>query len=161
MRGSMRRRGDAWQLRVYAGRGAVTGRKRWITRTVRGGKRQAERELSAMVLAVERDEVGTEATVGALLARWFEHASPDWSPRTVVQHRHVIDRYLEPRFGGISRSGRRRRASAARPAPGPVQPIAIGVGSIPIRHTVGACRAPQSSRRSRRFESGGTSPTSA
>jgi integrase len=98
----MRRRGDAWQLRVYAGRDAVTGRKRWVTRTVHGGKRQAERELGALALAVDGDGPGTETSVAALLWRWFEHASPDWSPRTVVHHRHVIDHYLEPRFGTIA-----------------------------------------------------------
>jgi len=39
MQGSMRQRGDAWRLRVLAGRDPVTGRKRWIAKTVRGGKR--------------------------------------------------------------------------------------------------------------------------
>jgi len=32
MQGSMRQRGDAWQVRVFAGRDPVTGKKRWISR---------------------------------------------------------------------------------------------------------------------------------
>jgi hypothetical protein len=39
--GFMRQRGRSWELRVYAGRDIVTGRKRWDTKTVRGGKREA------------------------------------------------------------------------------------------------------------------------
>ncbi|MEX2268514.1 MAG: site-specific integrase [Acidimicrobiia bacterium] len=102
MKGSIRRRGGAWQLRVYAGRDAVTDRKRWVTRTVHGAKRDAERELAAMVLAADHNESGTNNSVATLLERWFDHAAPDWSPRTVVQHRHVIDHHLRPRFGAIA-----------------------------------------------------------
>src|SRR6185312_10457371 len=34
MRGHMRRRGEAWELRVYVGRDAVPGGERYATRTV-------------------------------------------------------------------------------------------------------------------------------
>jgi hypothetical protein len=37
MRGHMRQRGDAWELRVYVGRDAVTGRERYTTKTLRCG----------------------------------------------------------------------------------------------------------------------------
>jgi hypothetical protein len=33
MQGFMRQRGDAWELRVYVGRDAVSGRKRWVYET--------------------------------------------------------------------------------------------------------------------------------
>ena len=39
----MRRRGKSWELRVYLGRDAVSGKKRWATRTVRAGNREAQR----------------------------------------------------------------------------------------------------------------------
>jgi len=104
MQGSLRRRGAAWQLRVYVGRDAVTGHKRWVTRTVHGTKRAAQRELAVMVRTAQDQERGTAtgASVATLLERWFEQASPDWSPRTVVHHRQILDRYLRPRFGGIA-----------------------------------------------------------
>ena len=38
-------------------------------------------------------------TVGTLLERWHELRSPDWSPRTAVQQRGVLDRLLIPEFG--------------------------------------------------------------
>ena len=45
MRGFIRRRGDAWELRVFLGVDAVTGRKRYVNKTVRDGRREADREL--------------------------------------------------------------------------------------------------------------------
>jgi len=42
MTGFMRQRGASWELRVYLGRDPLTGKKRYATRTVRGGKRGAD-----------------------------------------------------------------------------------------------------------------------
>jgi hypothetical protein len=47
MSGYTRKRGDAWELRVYVGVDAVTGKMRYATTNVRGGKRDAEREASS------------------------------------------------------------------------------------------------------------------
>jgi hypothetical protein len=41
MKGSMRQRGSAWELRVYLGADPVTGKQRYATKTVRAGKREA------------------------------------------------------------------------------------------------------------------------
>lgn len=40
MKGFMRQRGASWELRVFLDRDPLTGRKRYATRTVRGGKRE-------------------------------------------------------------------------------------------------------------------------
>ncbi len=45
MRGHLRKRGEAWELRAYAGRDPVSGRPIYRTRTFRGGKRDAEDAL--------------------------------------------------------------------------------------------------------------------
>lgn len=98
----MRQRGaESWQLRVFVGRDPVTGRKRWTTRTVRGGKRQAQRALAAMVTEADQGLPGTDATLSVLLERWFEIASPDWAPGTVTQTRSAIRHHLGPRLGAI------------------------------------------------------------
>lgn len=39
-------KGDTWEVRAYAGRHPETGKKRYVTRTVRGGKRDAQRVLT-------------------------------------------------------------------------------------------------------------------
>jgi integrase len=54
MKGFMRQRGASWELRVYVGRDPVTGKQRYATRTVRGGKRAAQRVLTEMVSDAER-----------------------------------------------------------------------------------------------------------
>ena len=54
MAGSMRQRGNGWQLRVHAGRDVSTGRKRYMERTLRGSKREASKALAAMVTEVDQ-----------------------------------------------------------------------------------------------------------
>src|SRR5688500_2668200 len=93
----MRKRGNTWELAVYAGIDA-TGRQKYLRRSVRGTKREAERELAKLVL--EAHEQGTE-TVAELLERWFEIASASWTPWAIVQHRSVVDRHLLPNIGAI------------------------------------------------------------
>jgi len=100
MKGFMRQRGASWELRVFLGRDPLTGRKRYATRTVRGGKREAQTALAEMVTEAERGLTArTTATVGELLDAWFEFASPDFSPKTVKETRGYIDRSLMPALG--------------------------------------------------------------
>jgi hypothetical protein len=42
------------ELRVFLGHDPLTGKKRYTTRTVRGGKREAQTALAAMVTEAER-----------------------------------------------------------------------------------------------------------
>ncbi len=102
MKGFMRRRGEAWELRVFLGADPVTGKKRYTTRTVRGGKREAQRMLAEMVTDAERGVTArTSATVGELLEQWFELASRDFSPKTVKETRGFLDRNLLPHVGDV------------------------------------------------------------
>jgi integrase len=103
MRGHMRQRGDGWELRVYVGRDAVSGQERYATRTVRGGKREAQRILNEMVVAAERGSLAkTRATFGELLDAWLDHARRDFSPKTVRETRGFIERTIKPELGDIS-----------------------------------------------------------
>ena len=80
----------------------MTGKKRWVSRTVRGGKREAERALAALAVEVGRqDAAPTAATVGELLEQWFAHAQADLSPKTVLETRGFIDRNLTPTVGHV------------------------------------------------------------
>ncbi|MGB9345543.1 MAG: hypothetical protein WCA90_05900 [Ilumatobacteraceae bacterium] len=95
-----RQRGASWELRVFLGPDPLTGKKRYATRTVRGGKREAQTALAEMVTEAERGlTVRTTATVGELLEAWFEFASPDFSPKTIKETRGYIDRSLMPALG--------------------------------------------------------------
>lgn len=102
MKGFMRQRGDAWELRVYLGRDPVTGKQRYASRTVRAGKRAAQRALANMVTDAERGlSVRTTATAGELLEAWFDQAVRDFSPKTVRETRGFIDRNLLPEIGAV------------------------------------------------------------
>jgi integrase len=99
MKGYMRERSGGWELRVYAGRDPVTARKRYLSRTVRGGKREAQRALAALI--VEAGETGAprRGTFAELLEEWFAHAEPDFSPKTALETRRFLDRAVIPRLG--------------------------------------------------------------
>ena len=95
MRGSMRRRGEAWELRVYLGRDPITGKPRYRSRTFRGSKRRAEEAL-ARLLTESRSgaEVPTGQTFGGLVEQWFTSWSGEWSPSTMAETRRMIDTKL-------------------------------------------------------------------
>ena len=102
MKGFMRQRSDAWELRVYLGTDPVTRKQRYATRTVRGGKRVAQRALAEMVTDAERGlTVRTSATAGELIEAWFVQAIRDFSPKTVKETRGFIDRNLLPAIGAV------------------------------------------------------------
>jgi integrase len=98
----MRQRGDAWELRVYVGRDALTGREHYATRTIRAGKREAQRVLNEMVVAAERGALPkTRATFADLLDAWLERVSRDFSPKTVLVTRGFVERTIKPDLGAI------------------------------------------------------------
>lgn len=103
MKGFMRQRGAAWELRVYLGADPVSGKQRYATKSVRGiGKREAQRLLNEMVVSAERGlEARTTTTVGDLLDRWFEAARNDFSPKTVREVSGFIERNLRPALGDV------------------------------------------------------------
>lgn len=107
MAGSLRQRGDdSWQLRVFAGRDPLTGRKRYVERTVRGTKREASKALASLVTETDRlaPRAAGSGSVGALLEEWLEHATPSFSPRTVVTTRQYIEDPILPAIGAVPAS---------------------------------------------------------
>ena len=76
MKGFIRRRGEAWELRVFRGYDRINGKQRYAYKTVRGGKREAQRALAEMMAEADSGvAVSTNATVGELLEAWFELAA--------------------------------------------------------------------------------------
>ncbi|MDZ7733901.1 MAG: site-specific integrase [Acidimicrobiia bacterium] len=85
---------------MYAGRDPATGRKRQLTRTVRGTKRDAEAVRNELLVTVDRDAAPrTDVTIGELFERWFEVRSQRWSPKTSLETRRLLDRVLIPQLG--------------------------------------------------------------
>jgi integrase len=102
MSGSLRQRGrGSWELRVYLGVDADTGKERWATKTVHGSRRHATAELREFV-----EEAGyarlRAGTVADLLDRWLTNASGGWSTSTLRQNRSVIECHLKPLIGQLA-----------------------------------------------------------
>jgi hypothetical protein len=74
----IRKRGGSLQVQVFAGRDPLTGRKRWLSRQVRGQTKAAWREakkVEAQLLEqVDRGERrdGRSRTIGELVERWLD-----------------------------------------------------------------------------------------
>lgn len=98
--GSIRQRGKkSWEVRAFAGKDAETGKKRYVTRTVRGERREAEVALGRLLGEIEDGQHAVRAgTVGELCERWYAHASPDLSPAVAAEYRRLLDKRILPRW---------------------------------------------------------------
>jgi integrase len=100
----IRKRGNVWQVMVYAGRDPLTGRKRWKSASAptRAEARQLEARLVTEAGAGQHRSGGTK-TVGELLERWFawRQAVKPISPTTVMSYRGDLDRYIVPALGRL------------------------------------------------------------
>lgn len=101
MAGSIRQRGKhSWEVRAFAGRDAATGKKRYVTKTVRGAKRDGEVALGRLLAEIEDGQHAVQGgTVGELCEKWFAHAEPDLSPSVVPHYRWILDHRILPQFG--------------------------------------------------------------
>lgn len=101
--GTMRERPTGsghWQLRVFLGTDAVTGKPRQVTRTFRGTKAKAKVELGRFVTEVADGKFDkTTATVGQLLDAWLEQVASSQRPRTLEENRRKIDHRIRPVLG--------------------------------------------------------------
>lgn len=98
MNGSIRQRGDAWQLRVYEGT-RPDGRKRYVSRTVRGTRADAEAELGRLVSLVRDTSTNpVHGTVGELCDKWLAYATPNLKPAVAAEYRRLLERRIRPRF---------------------------------------------------------------
>jgi integrase len=102
VRGHIRRRGEAWELRVYAGVDPLTNRQKYITRTFRGTKREAEEALARLVIEVSGgSQAAQDTTVGDLIREWLALATPELSPTTARGYEWITRTYLLPTLGNI------------------------------------------------------------
>src|SRR6516225_8786456 len=106
MRGSIRQRGaNSWLVRVSVGRDPTTGRYHYVSRTVRGTKRDAQRAAAELVTEVERGSHRHKGrhTVSELLDRWMEHIEGQGrAAATLARYRSAIGANIKPRIGSLT-----------------------------------------------------------
>ena len=97
-----------WELRVYVGRDAVTGRPKQISRVYTAprrepgaGKREAAKQLAALVAEVERGKLGgSSSTLGALLDEYIAHIERmGRAPTTLYGYRRIVAKRIGPALG--------------------------------------------------------------
>jgi len=102
MKGHLRRRGTAWELRAYAGIDPLTNRQKYLTRTFRGGKREAQEALARFVTEVSGGgHAAQDTTVGDLIQQWLDLARGELSPTTARGYDWIIKTYIVPKLGKV------------------------------------------------------------
>jgi integrase len=102
MRGHIRKRGNAWELRAYAGIDPLTNRQKYVTRTFRGGKREAEEAIARFVTEVAGgSQAAQDTTVGDLIRDWLAMASRELSPTTARGYDWIVRTYVTPTLGRV------------------------------------------------------------
>lgn len=103
VRGHITKRGDAWRIHVYLGRDSATGKHRYLTRTVRGTKREAENVCAQLVAEAARGDHGETAagSLGELLTQWLEHIEPNVSPSTLAAYKVYVEKWIKPKLGHV------------------------------------------------------------
>lgn len=85
-----------------SGRDAVTGRRRQISRPVRGSGLDTEKVFNALVADTDRGgNLGADATLQSRSDRWLEQAGPDLSPTTPRRYRDLLRLYILPGLGPV------------------------------------------------------------
>lgn len=101
MAGRMReKRPGVWEVSVEAGRDPVTGRRRQLSRTVRGGKRDAQQMLNRLLSESDAGaHAGTDASFRDVALRWLRLGAGDLSPTTVRRYEGLLERHIYPSLG--------------------------------------------------------------
>jgi integrase len=102
VKGHLRKRGEAWELRAYAGIDPLTKRQKYVTKTFRGGKREAEEALARLVTEVSGGgQAAQDTTVGDLIRQWLDLAKAELSPTTARGYEWIVKTYITPTLGTV------------------------------------------------------------
>jgi hypothetical protein len=101
MRGHIQQRDrQSWRVKVFVGRDA-DGVKRYVERTVRGTRRDAERELARVVVEVDegRHAAAAPMSFDELLDRWLDVKRRTVEANTMASYEWIARRYVRPALG--------------------------------------------------------------
>lgn len=103
-RGSVRlkRPPDYWEVRAYAGRDPLTGRDRYTSQTVRGGRRDADKVLAQLVARIDREGPTSRHTLNELLAAHIDHLEHRGrEARTIEGYRSIAAQVKKDPIGKV------------------------------------------------------------
>jgi integrase len=99
MRGSITEHRAGWRIWVDAGPDPVTGRRRRLSRVVKGSRKDAERALTALLAEADvgRVRTGEQRTFGEVIDAYLDHKTVSVEPTTAANYRSQL-RYIPPRL---------------------------------------------------------------
>jgi len=104
VRGGLREKTPGvWEVRLESGRDPVTGRRRQVSRSVHGTKREAQRILNGLLAEAEISQGGrTAANFKQLSDQWLALVQNDLSPTTVHRYKNLLKNRILPALGDRS-----------------------------------------------------------
>jgi integrase len=103
-RGTIKSRSSgSYRIRYSLGRDPVSGKRRFATATVRGTRKEAERELVRLLRTVDTGEHvdPSRMTVGDWLELWTQTTKAEVSPKSHERYAEIVRCYLKPALGTI------------------------------------------------------------
>ncbi len=101
--GHIRRRGkDSWEIKFDLGRDPLTGKRITKYKSVRGTKRDAQRELRQQLTAVDTGQFTDpgKLTLGEYLVWWLDNeAKNNTAPKTLQVYYYMADKHIIPALG--------------------------------------------------------------
>lgn len=96
----------AFELRYPLGTDPATGKRRTATVTVRGSRKEAERELRRLLRSLDTGEHvdPNRITVREWLATWLDATRAEVAPRSVERYGEIVNNFLAPALGNLQLS---------------------------------------------------------
>ncbi len=106
--GHIRRRGEgSWEIKFDLGRDPLTGKRITKYKSIRGTKRDAQRELCQQLTAVNTGQFTDpgKLTLGEYLVWWLDNeAKNNTAPKTLQVYRYMADKHIIPALGACPMS---------------------------------------------------------
>ncbi len=91
-----------WRLRASAGKDPITGKYKYLHKTVKGGPRIADQELARLVTKSKQPGTSTSITVERFLDEWMKApATRNLAPGTIQGYANLISSHIKPAIGSI------------------------------------------------------------
>jgi integrase len=94
----------SWELRYSLGTEPATGKRRMATATVKGKRRDAEKELRRLLRTLDTGEHvdPTRMTVREWLVAWLAAVREEVSPKSHERYSEIVDNFLVPELGAVA-----------------------------------------------------------
>jgi integrase len=93
----------SWEVRYTLGTDPATGKRRVATITVRGNRRDAEKELRRLLRTLDTGEhvEPCRMTVRQWLERWLAAVQQEVAPKTYERYSEIVQYFLAPALGNL------------------------------------------------------------